>query len=170
MAFIFSPTGSRVIENIPLEVQFNQLPDNDNYDRDRIGLISSALYIIERNYIFGVGPGLENYLKEAEGSAFAHVRNARPHNFYLSALSDFGIIGSLFLLIGFYMAIRRLTLQGFSGHLSFLLPVGFLLIFNEYILLVDIWVLYPVFLIYLKLSKLKRPSGNEYHHHRPVGC
>lgn len=145
--FLYSPTGERIISHIPTSFGIDAVSDNNNYDRDRFLLIANGLQVISNNLYFGAGPGLENYLYESSNSDFANIRNARPHNFFVSAIADFGVIGCFFFALGFYFFIKRLRNFGVLGHAKFLIPVALLLVFNEYIFLVEIWVFYSCYLM-----------------------
>lgn len=152
-----TPTAERIIERSTISLDPAESIQEHNYDMHRVILISNAIEVIGKNYLFGGGPGLDNYLKHAENTEYAYIRNARPHNFYLSMLADFGIFGVLLFIFGFLRFIKSTKKMGYKGHYQFLIPISLMLLFNEYILMPEIWVGYAIFInSYSASSRINR--------------
>lgn len=118
---------------------FNQLNSKEVEevgDYERVLLIRGGLQIFQENIYFGVGEGIKKYQEEFNRIATDYKRDSRAHNFFVSRLANFGIIGFLLYLIGYYFELK-------SKKNFFLISATFAIVFffNEYVLLPHIFLL-----------------------------
>lgn len=114
--------------------------NNSMADYNRIQLLQSALDIIENNFLFGTGLGLENYRK-AFHEVSHHFHDSKSHNFYLSYFAELGLIGFTILILFFrkiYKSLLGLNSEFRAFKISFIL-VAVMMTMNEYILLPELW-------------------------------
>ena len=156
LVLLLSPTGSRILEHMPDASYFEDGIHRDAYDQDRIILVKNSIEVINKNIFFGVGPGLNNYLQESSQSEFSYIRNARPHNFYLSFVSDFGVVGSCIFVASMFLVINQVIHFGARRMHVFYIPICILLLFNEYILIPDLWALWGGYVSYLTQSNSEK--------------
>ena len=116
-------------------------------DYARVQLLKYGMQIIERNFIFGTGVGLENY--RAKLRELNPIRESKPHNFYVSYLAEFGFVGFsilMLLLISIWMRLSKISISKemsdtFKAHC---LTVIAMLFMNEYITFPFIWFIWGV--------------------------
>jgi len=127
--------------------------DSISYDYTRIMLLRYAISICRHNYIFGTGVGLENYREKLWEVAPSAIRASKPHNFYLSYLAEFGVIGFSILIALLYFVWKGYGYinKNESSHniLKFcfrtlFLSVMFMCIMNEYITYTPIWMIWGI--------------------------
>ena len=105
-------------------------------DYERVLLIRAGLQVFQENMVFGVGEGNGKYQEEFNRVVVGYDRNSRAHNFFVSRLANFGIIGFLLFLFGYYFELK-------SKNNFFLISASFAIVFffNEYVLLPHIFLL-----------------------------
>ena len=105
-------------------------------DYERVLLIRGGLKIFQENIFFGVGEGIKKYQEEFNRIVIGYNRDTRAHNFFVSRLANFGIIGFLLFLFGYYFELK-------SKNNFFLISASFAIVFffNEYVLLPHIFLL-----------------------------
>jgi O-antigen ligase len=158
-SFIFN-NNSRLVERIKETPSFissviwanNEIkPGDPDYKRQE--LADATKKIIQKHWLLGTGVGLENY-RIAFREISDYQKESRAHNFFLSYLAEFGVIGfSLMLYILFLLFIafenKRKRISDFYSddkHKILLISFesGFLVVLvsltmNEYISFPLIW-------------------------------
>lgn len=84
---------------------------SEELDRDRNGRMAMWLYSInefQKRPIFGNGISKQNYVGNRRSVAIRNVELGSSHQFYLSVLYAFGLLGFVPLLTGFIAALRML--------------------------------------------------------------
>lgn len=114
-------------------------------DYRRTELIRAGIYNIKNNWLFGTGPGLENYKEGLKGFIITtHVGKA--HNFYISYLAELGIVGFsmfIYLLILILSLLRKIiNSRQRSLFVSFWITIMFMLLMNEYITIPEVWIIW----------------------------
>jgi len=121
-------------------------------DYGRVDLLRAGIYVVKKNFVWGTGVGLENYLEELR--EFDPSHEARPHNFYVSCLGEFGVIGFSVLLVLLFLIFRRLgsssNEKGVSPELpliscafrSIVVTLLFASTMNEYLSLPLLWAVF----------------------------
>jgi O-antigen ligase len=110
-------------------------------DYTRVMLLFSAIKIIEHNFLFGTGCGLENYRKAFHKDVLDYHHDSKAHNFYLSFFAELGFIGFtilITLLTLIYKKLASLSSPYRAFRVSFLI-LAIMMATNEYILLPEIW-------------------------------
>ena len=167
VVMLYSPIGKSSQERLKRTLVSAQLvlsgegltPEMGDYARFQ--LILYGIEIIKKNFWFGTGVGLENYrIKLGELNP---IRESKPHNFYVSYLAEFGMIGFSILMILLLMVWRRFSRIGISKTLSYafntiFITVMFMLFMNEYITYPFTWFIWG---IGLGLSYVKTGEINE---------
>ncbi len=162
LAFLYSPIGNYLLYKLEMTVASIRMivtsgeisPGMSDYRRFQ--LLVGAVEIIKSNLLFGTGVGLGNYLEKLN----VNVIPAKAHNFYLSYLAEFGIIGFSILiifLIVLWSFFRKIPDKNF--YITFqtiFLSVIFMFTMNEYITFPLLWVIWG---IGLGLSGKNRYSG-----------
>ncbi|PUE05934.1 O-antigen ligase [Limnohabitans sp. WS1] len=115
-------------------------------DFDRAMLLSFAFEMIYSNPIFGVGIGLSNYQHALEVMGVNFHRLSKAHNFYISYLAEFGFVGFSILIYAFYRIYVLVQINVFAKQCF--ITAAILLIFNEYILLPELWYFMGLLLAY----------------------
>ena len=116
-------------------------------DYERLLLIRSAVDIAKENFWFGTGVGVENYQREFHKIVVNYDRDSRAHNLYITRFANFGLIGWLLfftLLIGVYRMLPPWTEGQKYFRISFM-GVAILMMFNEYILLPQLWIIFGLY-------------------------
>ncbi len=104
----------------------------DNSTQERIAYVASGLKIFFSHPLIGVGTGdLPTALKKArlhDSPEFSNLRN--PHNMYIMAMVQFGILGLVSLLYIFYVQIRHAlgTQHVILRQVGLALPLLFLVV------------------------------------------
>ena len=134
---------------------FNQLSKDEVErvgDYERVLLIRSGIQIFNDNMIFGVGEGIGKYQSEFNRIVTGYSRDSRAHNFFITRLANFGIVGFTLFLIGYYYELK-------SKKYFFISSVTFAIIFffNEYVLLPQIFLLTGLFPE--KISSINKKLG-----------
>jgi O-antigen ligase len=125
-------------------------------DYKRIVLINAAIDIIKDNLFFGVGVGVDNYINAFSLSVdyYDSDKAVRAHNLYLTRLANFGLIGYI-IFMSLMISIYRQLLDYKTFKIAFI-AVAFLMIFNEYILLPELWI---IFGLYAGIAKQNKNKG-----------
>lgn len=133
--------------------------DSGMSDYKRVMLMKRAVSIIENNFWFGTGLGLENYRK-----AFHKVSNyhhdSKAHNFYLSYFAELGFLG--FSILSTFLALVYRNLANLNSsfrafRVSFWV-IALMMTMNEYILLPELWFFFGM-LVGISHQKPKVNSG-----------
>jgi len=115
-------------------------------DWSRMMLILSAYEIFKNNFWFGTGLGTENYQRNFRKYVWFFERASLPHFFYLSYLTELGVIGFsllVFLLVGIYRMLPPLSSSFRAFKVSFL-TVAVMMVFNDFILFPQLWLFYGI--------------------------
>lgn len=126
-------------------------------DYKRIIILLNGIQVIKNNFLLGTGVGLDNYreyLKPIiDGNKELYVR---PHNFYVSYLAEFGIIGFSILLFIIYQVWHKTSILIIGRSRNIRLPMYsfraiiitllIMLAFNEYVTYPLVWILLGIIL------------------------
>lgn len=114
--------------------------DSSMGDYNRVMLLQNAILIIQNNFWFGTGLGLENY-KKAFHKVSNYHHDSKAHNFYLSYFAELGFIGFMILIILLSLIYKNLAPLS-SKYRAFKVSfwaVALMMTMNEYILLPELW-------------------------------
>jgi hypothetical protein len=116
--------------------QLNSKEVDEVGDYERVLLIRGGLQIFQENIFFGVGEGIKKYQEEFNRIVIGYNRDSRAHNFFVSRLANFGIVGFSLFLFGYYFELK-------AKKNFFLISSSFAIVFffNEYVLLPHIFLL-----------------------------
>ncbi len=77
------------------------------FSREHEGHYILALDLFKKNYIFGVGPkGFRYHCRKVDYNSNIGICTTHPHNILMQFLSELGIIGLLFYLVGLIFILR----------------------------------------------------------------
>jgi O-antigen ligase len=122
-------------------------------DFDRTMLLAFAFELIQNNPLFGVGIGLANYQRGLEDIGVNFHRLSKSHNFYVSYLAELGVFGLSILFFAFFRIYRVLKINAFGAQCF--KTAAILLIFNEYILLPELWYFFGLLLAIVSSAENK---------------
>ena len=126
-------------------------------DKLRLATLIQGLFMVKKYFVFGTGPGLYNYLKKLDEENY-YVKLV-PHNFYISFLSQYGVVGSLIfasLLFNIFRKLLKLSYPYKHMFLSVIIVFFIMISFNEYITLPLIWYLMGLGIAKYKLDLIKK--------------
>ena len=128
----------------------------------RKNLILNGIDMMKENPVFGIGPGgFHTRLTQGKQQYFIH-NHVSPHNFPIEIISQFGLIGWLYLCIIFGLFLR--VVKSVKEHirnnpwilaLFMLLPI-FWMMPSAYLYLDIHWLLLPIVLIFLDIHSSKQ--------------
>jgi len=132
--------------------------DSSMSDVNRVMLLKSAISIINDNFWFGTGVGLDNYRQSFLQVSDWH-RTSKSHNFYLSYFAELGFFGMVTLLYFFFLMYRKIALMSKVDRTFkvIFLVVSIMMTMNEYILLPYIWLVFGM-LLGIQTSKCEVPN------------
>ncbi len=130
--------------------------DSSMNDYKRVMLLKTTLAVIDQNFWFGTGLGLENYRNAINLLPGTHY-DSKAHNFYLSYFAELGAVGFTIVALFFISIFRKLSpLSGKyrAFRVSFLV-VALMMTMNEYILLPELWFFFGMLVGISEVSKRK---------------
>jgi len=134
--------GSLIIDsfNKPLDLSIAQ----ELNDKQRFVLFFANLDVLLNYFPFGTGMGLKNYLNHIDPYYYdylAHGNPHRAHNFYISYLSEMGVVVfSLLIVILFKPLFFPVNYIIKAGYASLLIGITF----NEYVTSPFFWLLFAL--------------------------
>lgn len=130
----------------------------------RKNLILNGLDFIKEKPFFGIGPGgYHNRIEKGDFNHFIH-KHVSPHNFPIEIISQFGIVGCLYLFI--VLGLFLIILKSFRFYLSsnpwiyalfILLPV-FWMMPSAYLYLDIHWLFLPIVVIFIDITSKQRKN------------
>lgn len=103
-------------------------------DYERVLLIRAGITVFRENFLFGVGEGNKMYQSEFNRLVDGYDRDSRAHNFFVSRLANFGIVGFALFLYGYFMELKEK-----KDFYIFSVTIAVVFLFNEYVLLPHIF-------------------------------
>ena len=140
IVFSILSTNENAVKRFNSGLNFLNQVTSDNVeevgDFERVFLIRSGLMIFKENIFFGVGEGNKKYQEEFKRIVVGYDRDSRSHNFFVTRLANFGLIGFFLFLFGYYYELK-------SKKYFTLFSITFFIIFffNEYVLLPQIFLI-----------------------------
>lgn len=105
-------------------------------DYERVLLIRAGITVFRENFYFGVGEGNKMYQSEFNRLVEGYDRDSRAHNFFVSRLANFGIVGFALFLYGYFT-----ELKAKKDFYIYSVTIAVVFLFNEYVLLPHIFVM-----------------------------
>ena len=155
---IFTNAGTFIIERVSsLPILFQALSNpslitNSMPDFARITVVQQGILMFKNYFLFGVGLGRENFVNAARSiPEFQIIKGdyIRSHNFYISYLVDYGIIGFSIIIVFIQSIYKHLTsyqkivLDSPKYNTIFIL-LGLLFLTNEYVLAPEVYFLFTL--------------------------
>jgi O-antigen ligase len=153
-----TPLGPSMYERFETTLQtvtrFLKQEDFTNAESDykRVRLTRCGMDLIREYPVFGTGVGIENYREKAQDFN-SDVMLSKPHNFYVSYMAEFGVIGFGVLLALLASVWRRFQSAHFQSHelksvrcayRTMFVSCAVMLTMNEYITMPLVWFLWGV--------------------------